>query len=163
MPPFLRSDLFETKSADMSISALPLPELLRIPVPWQTVANTFYNAPLVLRYEDLPPAATVPHWKVVVVYNRPNVYYASPSSSSSEWKLPVLRSTPDPLVTLTANSVLVHGPMKPPSPQNRIAFDVPDAAMIVNGSTLTLKWEMPADVRGSGTGCYVAEVLLQPR
>jgi hypothetical protein len=59
--------------------------------------------------------------------------------------------------------------MMPPAVQQRSAFAIPRAALSAGGgrsnpsglATLELVWTMPPDVGGSGTGCFVAEVLLR--
>jgi hypothetical protein len=120
-----------------------------VPVAWQTVALTFYGAPLTLVYTELNATAA---YVVTVVYVNPTVY-------AEEGRL---GSTPDPSVALYANGFLVHNYTSPPAVTARQAFSVP-AAALAKTTTLNLTWTMPADVGGSGTGCHVAEVLLQPK
>ena len=120
-----------------------------VPVAWQTVALTFYGAPLTLVYTKLNATAA---YVVTVVYVNPTVY-------AEEGRL---GSTPDPSVALYANGFLVHNYTSPPAVTARQAFPVP-AAALAKTTTLNLTWTMPADVGGSGTGCHVAEVLLQPK
>lgn len=123
----------------------PSPSLPMQPLAWQSVVNTFYNRPLQLAYPSVQKGG---QYDVEVVYNPPTVYTEE------------LSSTPAPLVRLTANGWEVHPPRAPAEPVRRERFSIP-AAAVANSSSLVLEFTMPNDVGGSGTGCYVAEVIIR--
>lgn len=121
-----------------------------VPVAWQTTVNTFYQAPLKLRYSGLEVGG---NYIVDVVYTVPNIYEESSVGGR-------LHSTPKPLVALAANGHPVHPPMLPPPVQQRTPFAIPKAALAASGDML-LQWTMPPDMGGSGTGNFVAEVIVR--
>lgn len=131
------------------------PTLDTQPVPWQTFAVTFYNAPLVLRYNISTVGAA--SWTVEVVYPSPNTYEEDNAVS-----LGMPTSTPPPEVKLSANGHVVHDFLPPPLITQRQQFLVPLEATTATEAELELVWTMPDDVGGNGVGCKVAEVLLYP-
>lgn len=126
---------------------------VNIPTAWQTVALTFYNSPLTLRYNLTQRHSNNISYVVSVVYTNPIVYSAFHKT---------VQSTPPPTVQLHANNVIVHDFISPPPTPHRMPFKIPAKALSANHSNyLDLTWSMPSNVGGSGTGCHVAEVLLQ--
>jgi len=152
------------------------PRFGSLPVPWQTFAATYYNAPLILQYNlsaaatrvsivrntststaaAVVASATLPtSWSVSVVYPTPIVYGGRSNTLS-------VHSTPAGLVRLTANGHQVHDFLPPPAVTARQQFAIPAAATAGGQTSLELVWTMPPDAGGNGIGCKVAEVLLLP-
>ncbi len=104
------------------------------PMRWRTHAESLDDAPLMMRYTDLDPAA---EYKVKVTY---------------------AGDSPRTKIRLTANGVEVHGLIEKPMPVKPVEFDIPRGA-IKNGE-LTLSWTREQGLGGNGRGCQVSEVWL---
>ncbi len=97
-------------------------------ISWNNQASTLYDTPLEMYYTGLDPAA---HYRLRVVYNgRFNA-----------------------LMKLTANGILIHGPLRGTHPPSVMEFPLPLKA--TRRGELRLKWE-----KIEGRGCQVAEVWL---
>jgi hypothetical protein len=104
---------------------------------WMTHAESFWDAPLHLRYTGLDPAAD---YRVRIVYAGDAFGPATP-------------------IRLMANDTFeIHPPMPKPLPVVPVEFDVPHGA--TEGGALTLTFSGPQGTGGAGRGTQVAEVWL---
>jgi hypothetical protein len=104
---------------------------------WMTHAESFYDAPLTMRYTELDPRA---RYRVRIVYGG-DVYGAR------------IR------IRLVANgTVEIAPPMVKPQPTQPVEYDL--APELTKSGTLTLTWTQDPGQGGSGRGCQVAEVWL---
>lgn len=103
---------------------------------WMRHAESFYDAPLKMRYEGLDPAARY----------RVRVVYAGDVFST--------RTT----LRLDADDVHEVHPWRPKGEPTPLEFDVPAAA--TRDGTLTLTWRQQPGAGGAGRGTQVAEVWL---
>jgi hypothetical protein len=104
---------------------------------WITHAESFYDDPLELVYDDVDPDAS---YAVIVVY---------------AGDVP----DPDTRIRLVANGTIeIHGWMAKPARVEPLVFAVPDKA--VRSGRLTLEWRQKPGTGGSGRGLQVAEVWL---
>jgi hypothetical protein len=104
------------------------------PLAWCQNAQTLYDAPLEMRYDQLNPQA---RYKVRVVY-------AGDSFRNR--------------IRLDSGDQEVHGWLKKPNPPVPLEFDVPRQA--INDGKLSLTWRQEQGKGGNGRGCQVAEVWL---
>ncbi len=104
------------------------------PVAWRQYVQTFYDAPIQMRYDGLDRRA---RYKVRVTYSG---------------------DSPRARMKLMADDVLVHDLLVKPEPVQPVEFPIPQQAT-ADGS-LTLKWNQEAGRGGNGRGCEVAEVWL---
>ncbi|HEY2154604.1 MAG TPA: hypothetical protein VGH33_03175, partial [Isosphaeraceae bacterium] len=104
------------------------------PMAWCRDAQSLYDAPLVMQYKDLDPAA---RYRLRVVYGGDN-----------------FRTR----VRLEADGEEVHPLIAKPNPPRPIEFEFSRRAT-ADGS-LTLSWTREAGLGGNGRGCQVAEVWL---
>jgi hypothetical protein len=104
------------------------------PTSWRHYAQTFYDAPLRLRYEGLDPKA---RYEVVVVYSG---------------------DSPRGRIRLEADGFEVHPLIKKSDPIAPTKFEVPSAA--TTDGIVELKWNQEPGRGGNGRGCQVAEVWL---
>jgi hypothetical protein len=104
------------------------------PLAWCQNAQTFYDTPLRMRYDDLDPAA---RYRVRVVY--------PPGRSRSR-------------IRLEADGAEVHPLIDKPEPVRPLEFDVPASATA--DGRLVLTWTPDSGRGGNGQGCAVAEVWL---
>jgi hypothetical protein len=104
------------------------------PLAWCQNAQTLYDAPLEMRYDQLVPEA---RYKVRVVY-------AGDSFRNR--------------IRLDSGDHEVHGWLKKPNPPTPLEFDVPQQA--TSDGKLTLIWRQEPGKGGNGRGCQVAEVWL---
>jgi hypothetical protein len=104
------------------------------PMAWCRDAQSLYDAPLILRYTDLDPAAS---YRVRVVYGGDNFRVR---------------------VRLEADGDEVHPLMSKPNPPTPVEFAIPRHAT-ADGS-LALRWNRESGLGGNGRGCQVAEVWL---
>jgi hypothetical protein len=104
------------------------------PTSWRHYAQTFYDAPLRLRYEGLDAKAK---YQVVVVYSG---------------------DSPRGRIRLEADGSEVHPLIKKPDPIAPAKFEVPSAATA--DGVVELKWNQEPGRGGNGRGCQVAEVWL---
>jgi hypothetical protein len=104
---------------------------------WMTHAESFYDAPLTMRYTGLDPAA---RYRVRIVYAG-DVYSAKTR------------------IRLVANgSIEVAPPAPKPPPTQPAEYDL--APETTKSGTLTLTWTQDAGQGSAGRGCQVAEVGL---
>jgi hypothetical protein len=104
---------------------------------WMTHAESFYDAPLTVRYTGLDPAA---RYRVRIVYAG-DVYSAK---------------TRIRLVANGSTEVAAPGPKPPPT--QPAEYDL--APETTKGGTLTLTWTQDPGQGSAGRGCQVAEVWL---
>lgn len=104
---------------------------------WRRRAQTFYETPLTMKYDDIDPNAK---YRVRVVYGAD-------------------LEKPFPQISLTAgkNSV-VHPLIDRPVPFRPLEFDIPADAII--DDSLTLNWRAKPGFGGNGHGVHVAEVWI---
>jgi hypothetical protein len=103
---------------------------------WITHAESFWEAPVNLRYTGLDRAA---RYRVRVVYAG--------------------ETGPTPVLRLVANgSIEVHAPIKKENPVKPLEFDIPVEA--TRGGELTLTWTQARGTGGAGRGNQIAEVWL---
>jgi hypothetical protein len=105
------------------------------PVAWKCWAESLFDAPLEMRYENLDPEA---QYKVRVVY----------SGDSPELKIRLVGT----------ENAEIHPFISKPFPILPLEFDIPSAA--TRKGDLTLKWFREPGLGGNGRGCQVAEVWL---
>ena len=99
-----------------------------LPQLWRTAAETLYGVPLVLRYQHLDPCG---RYRVRVLYH--GRYRAA--------------------VSLHANGIPIHGPLRPSDPPEPLTFPLPVDATA--GGNLVLTWHL-----ADGRGIQVAAVWL---
>lgn len=105
------------------------------PVQWKRWAESLFDNPLQMHYDDLDPAAT---YKIRVVY-------------SGDARRIQIR--------LVANSnIEIHPLMTRPSPPKPLEFDIPLEA--TRDGQLDLSWTREQGLGGNGRGCQVSEVWL---
>jgi hypothetical protein len=105
------------------------------PVAWKCWAESLFDAPLEMHYENLDPHI---QYKVRVVY----------SGDSPEMKIRLG----------AAENTQVHPFISKPFPIRPLEFDIPLDA--TRRGDLTLKWFREPGLGGDGRGCQVAEVWL---
>ncbi len=103
---------------------------------WVTHAESFYDAPLTLKYPELDPSA---RYKLRVVYA------GDPFSPA---KIRIVANGKTEISPFTAK----------PNPVAAVEFDIPAAATA--GGSLTLDFTQEPGRGGAGRGCQVAEVWL---
>lgn len=103
-------------------------------ISWYDDAETRFEAPLYMRYDNLDPNA---EYKVRAVY------------AGDKW---------DTQMKLTADGIEVHGLIDKPQPIAPLEFDIPKDA--TKDGNLTLAWTQTPGRGSSGRGCQVAEVWL---
>jgi hypothetical protein len=104
---------------------------------WMTHAESFYDAPLTMRYTGLDPTA---RYRLRVIYAG-DVYSAKTR------------------IHLTANgSIEVALPAPKPPPTQPAEYDLTPET--TKSGTLTLTWTQDPGAGGAGRGCQVAEVWL---
>jgi hypothetical protein len=104
---------------------------------WMTHAESFYDAPLTMRYTGLDPNA---HYRLRIIYGG-DVFGDRTR------------------IRLVANDTIeIAPPTAKPQPTDPVEYDVPADA--THTGTLTLTWTEEAGLGGSGRGCQVAEVWL---
>ncbi|MCC6154749.1 MAG: hypothetical protein IT367_13365, partial [Candidatus Hydrogenedentes bacterium] len=101
---------------------------------WFDDAETRFEAPLYMKYDNLDPNA---QYKVRAVY------------AGDKW---------DTQMKLVADDILVHDFIDKPNPIAPIEFDIPKEA--TKDGNLTLAWTQTPGRGSSGRGCQVAEVWL---
>jgi hypothetical protein len=104
------------------------------PLAWCQNAQSQYDAPVVLHYDALDPAARY----------RVRVVYAGDNFRTRVW--------------LDAEGTEVHPLIARPDPVRPVEFDIPAAA--TRDGTLTLRWTQEPGQGGNGRACQVAEVWL---
>jgi hypothetical protein len=104
------------------------------PLNWRRYTQTFYDAPLRLRYEGLDPKAG---YRVRVTYSG---------------------DSPRAGMRLEADGAEVHPLLPKPYPVRPVEFPVPASATA--DGRLTLSWTQTPGRGGNGRGCEVAEVWL---
>jgi hypothetical protein len=104
------------------------------PLAWCQNAQTLYDAPLQMHYEELDGQQSY----------RIRVVYAGDSFRN--------------LIRLDADGQEVHGWYKKPNPPVPVEFDIP--AQATADGKLTLSWRQEPGKGGNGRGCQVAEVWL---
>jgi hypothetical protein len=104
------------------------------PLEWCRIAESLYDAPLEMHYDELEPSAG---YRVRIVYTGDN--FAT-------------------RVKLMAEGLEVHPLIKKPDPVAAVEFDIP-AAATADGK-LDLTWTQEPGRGGNGRGCQVAEVWL---
>ncbi len=106
------------------------------PMVWCHYAQTLYDVPLEMSYDQLDPRA---RYRVRVIY---------PADSF-----------PTPIrIRFDADGRQIHPPLAKPDPVRPLEFDIP-AELTADGA-LTLRWAQEPGRGGSGRGCQVAEVWL---
>lgn len=106
-------------------------------VSWITYAETLYDDPLILRYEELNSKV---HYKIRITY------------AGEDYSLPI---------RLVANHTLeIHSPLPRDTNPKIVEFPIPKEA--TSTGTLDLEWTRPPGLGGSGRGHQVAEVWLIP-
>ena len=129
-PEFRASSLIGFRYPDWSAEAAP--------VAWKCWAESLFDAPLEMHYQNLDPEA---QYRVRVVYSGDN---------------------PDTKIRLMAgNELQVHPYLSKPAPIRPLEFDIPPAA--TRGGELALHWFGEPGRGGNGRGCQVAEVWLIKR
>lgn len=101
---------------------------------WFDDAETRFEAPLYMRYDNLDPKA---EYKVRAVY------------AGDKW---------DTQMKLVADDIEVHGLIDKPNPIAPLEFDIPKEA--TKDGKLMLAWTQTPGRGSSGRGCQVAEVWL---
>lgn len=104
------------------------------PMSWRRFAESLYDAPLKMHYEELDPEAT---YHIRIVYTGDRF---------------------DTRIRLTAEGAEVHPWIKKPEPIQPVEFEVPRAATV--DGILDLTWTQEPGRGGNGRGCQVAEVWL---
>ncbi|WP_446741724.1 hypothetical protein [Silvibacterium acidisoli] len=100
-----------------------------------TYAETLYDTPVEMRYEDLDPAK---HYRLRVTYG------------GEDYTLPI---------RLIANdAVEIHAPLRRKGNPETLEFDIPQSA--TTHGKLDLKWTRPTGAGGGGRGLQIAEVWL---
>jgi hypothetical protein len=113
------------------------PEWSRAPVPtaWKCWAESLFDAPLQMQYQELDPDA---QYRVRVVYSG---------------------DAPHQKIRLDCNEKFpIHPLMAKPWPPKPLEFDIPREA--TGTGALTLTWHREAGLGHNGRGCQVAEVWL---
>ena len=126
-PEFRASSLIGFGYPDWSVETAP--------VAWKCWAESLFDAPLEMHYENLDPHA---QYKVRVVY----------SGDSPEMKIRLE----------AAEHTEIHPFISKPFPVRPLEFDIPLDA--IRKGDLTLKWFREPGLGGNGRGCQVAEVWL---
>ncbi|HRI87779.1 MAG TPA: alpha-glucuronidase family glycosyl hydrolase [Candidatus Hydrogenedentes bacterium] len=103
-------------------------------ISWFDDAETRFEAPLYMRYDNLDPEA---EYKVRAVY------------AGDKW---------DTQMKLVADGILVHDLIDKPEPIAPLEFDIPKDA--TKDGNLTLEWTQTPGRGSAGRGCQVAEVWL---
>lgn len=145
----LVKDQHWSKLAGAPPLALPL-----MPVSWQTTVNTFYQAPLKLRYEGLEKNG---NYSVEVVYTVPTIYLnlSAPDrlgEESSSTPKPLVR-TEQPSFTLGSNSYSVGGWISPHLSNPGFVDGVWLLVLPSGGPCCQWRGGAPAD---AATGCSTA-------
>jgi hypothetical protein len=104
-------------------------------VSWIDHAESLFDAPLQMHYENLDPAA---HYKLRITY----------AGDSPKRKI----------LLLANNKIEIHPLIQKPFPFRPIEFAVPPEA--TKTGTLDLSWFREAGLGGNGRGCQVSEVWL---
>jgi hypothetical protein len=104
------------------------------PMFWCRFAESLYDAPLKMRYDDLEPGAS---YRIRIVYSGDRF---------------------DTRIRLDADGVEVHPLLAKPNPPRPIEFDVPRGTTA--DGKLELTWTQEPGRGGNGRGCQVAEVWL---
>jgi hypothetical protein len=104
------------------------------PMVWCRFAESLYDAPLKMRYDDLDPEAS---YRIRIVYSGDRF---------------------DTRVRLDADGAEVHPLLAKPNPVHPVEFDVPRTATA--DGKLELTWTQEPGRGGNGRGCQVAEVWL---
>jgi hypothetical protein len=126
-------ELYRTANDGVADESLDAPWRLS----WLSYAEALYEVPLRMRYEHLDPRR---HYRLRITY------------AGEGYALPL---------TLTANGQVVQtGFVRRSNPQI-VTLDLP--AELTAKGTLTLDWERPAGLGGSGRGRQIAEVWLLPQ
>lgn len=107
----------------------------RIPLAWKRWAESLFDAPLVMNYSGLDPAAQY----------RARVVYAGDSMSKK-------------IRMAASGNIQIHGYIQKPWPIKPLEFDIPKQATA--SGKLQLKWYREPGLGGNGRGCQVAEVWL---
>ncbi len=129
-PEFRASSLLGFRYPDWSAEAAP--------VAWKCWAESLFDAPLEMHYQNFDPEA---QYRIRVVYSG---------------------DSPDTKIRLMAGDELqVHPYLSKPSPIRPLEFDIPPAA--TRGGELALHWFGEPGRGGNGRGCQVAEVWLIKR
>jgi hypothetical protein len=105
---------------------------------WRRHAESLYEAPLIMRYEDLDPAAL---YRLRVLY----------AGDAARWKIRLV----------AGEGTEVHPFIEKPRPLQPLEFDLPPEATATG--ELTLTWQREPGLGGNGRGCQVAEVWLMRR
>lgn len=105
------------------------------PLAWKCWAESLFDAPLVMNYSGLDPAAQY----------RARVVYAGDSMSKK--------------IRMDANgNIQIHGYIQKPWPIKPLEFAIPKQATA--SGKLQLRWRREPGLGGNGRGCQVAEVWL---
>ena len=104
------------------------------PVAWRQYSQTYYDAPLLMRYDGLDPSAT---YKLRVTYSG---------------------DSPKARMRLEADGTVIHDLFVKPDPVRSVEFALPKT--LTTDGKLGLKWNQEPGRGGNGRGCQVAEVWL---
>ena len=105
------------------------------PIQWKRWAESLFDSPLQMHYDDLDPAAT---YKIRVVY----------SGDARRIQIRLAANT----------NIEIHPLTTRPSPPKPLEFDIPPEA--TRGGQLDLSWTREQGLGGNGRGCQVSEVWL---
>jgi hypothetical protein len=133
-PHLMRGPGFESDPAFLRSALVGFGHRPGWPRAWRHNAQSLYDAPLRMHYEDLDPAG---RYRVRIVYAGDNF---------------------QPRLRLDADGIEVHPLIKKPDPVHPVEFDVPPRANA--DGELTLTWSPEPGRGGNGRGCQVAEVWL---
>ncbi len=104
------------------------------PVAWRRYSQTYYDAPLLMRYDTLDPSAA---YKLKVTYSG---------------------DSPKGRMRLEADGKVIHDLFVKPNPVQPVEFPIPKS--LTSDGRLALKWNQEPERGGNGRGCQVAEVWL---
>ena len=125
----------EFRASSLVGSAYPDESVQAVPLAWKRWAESLYDAPLEMHYENLDPNA---RYRVRVVYSG---------------------DSPEKRIRLVAgDSLEVHPYLSKPLPIRPLEFDIP--ALATRAGELILRWYGEPGRGGNGRGCQVAEVWL---
>ncbi len=109
---------------------------LESPIAWCRYAQTMYDEPIVMKYNEL---------------DKDQKYNLRVTYAGDNFRIKI---------QLVANGLMIHGPMMKPNPHKSLEFELPKE--LTKDGKLELRFNRDPGVGGNGRGCQVAEVWLIP-